>query len=76
MALTGWGGVCAEYTAVVDESSTTVKVQIIGRSTAGPDEACIEIAQELKVLVELDAPLGSRTVVDATTGLPVPVTRT
>ncbi|MFC6238825.1 hypothetical protein [Longivirga aurantiaca] len=76
MALTGWGGVCAEYSAVVDESSTTVKVQIVGRSTLGPDEACIEIAQELKVLVELDSPLGSRTVVDATTGLPVPVTRT
>ena len=76
LALTGWGGVCAEYTAVADESSTAVTVQIVGRSTLGPDEACIEMAQEITVVVELASPLGDRTILDSTTGLPVPVTRT
>ena len=76
LALVGWGGVCSEYNGIADESSSTVKVQIIGRSTLGPDEACIEIAQEIKVVVELDAPLGSRTLTDAATGLKIPVTRT
>ena len=76
LALTGWGGTCAEYSAVADESATTVKVQIVGRSTIGPDEACNAMAVEIKAVVELDAPLGDREVVDAATGLPVPVTRT
>ncbi len=76
LALVGWGGVCSEYTGIADESSSAVKVQIVGRSTLGPDQACIEIAQEIKVVVELDAPLGTRTLTDAATGLKIPVTRT
>ncbi|MGD9957739.1 MAG: hypothetical protein AB7O74_08595 [Candidatus Nanopelagicales bacterium] len=76
LALTGWGGVCSEFTAIADESATTVKVQVVERSTLGPDGACVDMAQEWKAVVELDAPLGDREIVDATTGLPVPVTRT
>jgi hypothetical protein len=76
LALTGWGGVCSEFTAIADESATTVKVQVVERSTIGPDEACVDMAQEWKALVELDAPLGDRDLVDATTGLTIPVTRT
>lgn len=76
LALVGWGGVCSEYSGIADESSSAVKVQIVGRSTLSPDEACIEMAQEIKVLIELDAPLGTRTLTDATTGRTIPVTRT
>jgi hypothetical protein len=76
LALTGWGGVCSEFTAIADESATTVKVQVVERSTLGPDGACVDMAQEWKAVVELEAPLGDREIVDATTGLPVPVTRT
>lgn len=72
LKLTGWGGVCAEYSAIADEAADAVKVQILGRSTLGPNEACIEIAKEITVTVTLEAPLGDRAVVDATTGATVP----
>jgi hypothetical protein len=75
LTLVGWGGACAEYAAVADESADAVKVQIVGKSTIGPDQACIEIALELRLEVTLAAPLGDREVIDATTGARVPVTR-
>jgi hypothetical protein len=75
LTLIGWGGACADYTAVADESADAVKVQIVGKSTIGPDQACIEIAVELRLEVALAAPLGDRAVLDATTGTRVPVTR-
>jgi hypothetical protein len=75
LTLVGWGGACADYAAVADESADAVKVQIVGKSTTGPDQACIEIALELRLEVVLDAPLGDRAVIDATTGARVPVTR-
>jgi hypothetical protein len=75
LTLVGWGGACADYAAVAEESADSVRVQIVGKSTVGPDQACIEIALELRLEVTLDAPLGDRTVIDATTGATVPVTR-
>jgi hypothetical protein len=75
LTLIGWGGACADYAAVADESTDAVKVQIVGKSTLGPDQACIEIALELRLEVTLEAPLGDREVLDATTGALVPVTR-
>ena len=75
LTLVGWGGACADYAAIADESADAVKVQIVGKSTVGPDQACIEIALELRLEVTLDAPLGDRAVIDATTGARIPVTR-
>jgi hypothetical protein len=75
LTLVGWGGACADYAAIAEESADSVKVQIVGKSTIGPDQACIEIALELRLEVTLDAPLGDRAVIDATTGARVPVTR-
>jgi hypothetical protein len=74
LTLVGWGGVCATYLGLADESSTAVKVQIVGTSTIGPDEACADMAQQVEVKVALDEPLGSRPVSDATTGEKVRVT--
>ncbi len=68
LTLVGWGGVCATYSAIADESGSAVKVQIVGTSTIGPDEACADMALEVKVDVALERPLGARTVTDATTG--------
>jgi hypothetical protein len=74
LTLIGWGGVCATYSGIADEGGSTVKVQIVGTSTIGPDEACIDMAQEVEVQVLLERPLGSRTVTDVTTGEKIPVT--
>jgi hypothetical protein len=74
LTLVGWGGVCATYLGLADESSTAVKVQIVGTSTIGPDEACADMAQQVEVRVALDKPLGSRAVSDATTGQKLRVT--
>jgi hypothetical protein len=74
LTLVGWGGICATYLGLADESSSTVKVQIVGTSTIGPDEACADMAQQVEVRVALGKPLGSRAVSDATTGEKVRVT--
>lgn len=73
LTLVGWGGVCATYSAIADESGSAVKVQIVGTSTLGPDEACADMALEVKVDVALERPLDARTVTDATTGQKVRV---
>ncbi|WP_431044832.1 hypothetical protein ACQUSR_24880 [Streptomyces sp. P1-3] len=65
------GGVCSTYTASADESSSTVKVKITGKWNR-PGRACIAIAKEQDVKVELDKPLGDRKVVDAVSGRAVP----
>lgn len=74
LTLVGWGGVCATYLGLADESGSAVKVQIVGTSTIGPDQACADMAQQVEVKVALDRPLGSRAVSDATTGQKVRVT--
>ena len=68
LKVTFYGGVCSEYSVISDESDTTVKVQVTGRSTIGPDQACVEIAKEYTLPVKLAAPLGDRQVIDASTG--------
>lgn len=76
VTLVYWGGVCSEYSAVVvEETATAVTVSVSGRSTLGPDQACIEIAQEYKSTVTLRAPLGDRALIDAATGEAVTVAR-
>ncbi len=66
LTLVGWGGVCAEYSGEVKEDPAHVYGYVTSRSTLAPDEACIEIAKEIKVTVKLQEPLGSRTVIDQT----------
>jgi hypothetical protein len=64
-----WGGVepcfaLDRYT--VNETDTTVTIGLFaGRPPGSGDVACIELAMEYEVQVPLSAPLGTRTVVDA-----------
>ena len=75
LTLTGTGGICATYAGTAVEDSATVTVQILGTSTLAPDEACAAMAVEVVVRVTLDAPLGTRSVRDATTGDAVALAR-
>jgi hypothetical protein len=72
LTLTGWGGVCSSYHGTADETSAQVSVGIVGTSMS-PGTACIAMAKQISVTVQLDAPLASRTVVDAASGTTVPV---
>ncbi|MGW0468947.1 hypothetical protein ACWDX6_27355 [Streptomyces sp. NPDC003027] len=71
LSVTFWGGVCSTYTATAQESPGKVAVRV-SEKPADPDRACIAIAVEVTKTVTLDQPLGSRTVVDAASGEPVP----
>ena len=75
LTLTGFGGVCATYSGSLDQGESSVKAQIVGVSTIGPDEGCIDLAKEVAVPVTLSAPLGSRTLLDTTTGETIAVAR-
>ena len=58
----------------VDETPTGVTVEVrVGSNPDAGGVACIEIAELQGVRVTLDAPLGDRAVVDASTGQPVPL---
>jgi hypothetical protein len=67
LTLTGWGGVCAEYRGDAKETGTEVYVVISSTPTIDKDMACIELAKEISVDVTLQAPLGTRVVVDGNT---------
>ncbi|MGW7369905.1 hypothetical protein ACWGI8_42395 [Streptomyces sp. NPDC054841] len=71
LTLRFWGGVCSDYSAAAEESSTQVKVKII-ESRPDPERVCIMIAKELTEKVTLDKPLGDRTVIDVESGDAVP----
>jgi hypothetical protein len=62
-----WGGVddCYRYTVRAQETPDAVSLMLVEKRTF--DGACIELAQEYEKTVPLDAPLGTRSVVDATT---------
>ncbi|MGW1766911.1 hypothetical protein ACWCQL_22935 [Streptomyces sp. NPDC002073] len=66
-----WGGVCSTYALEVREHPRTVAVRVIDTPT-DPDRACILIAKEMTLTATLDEPLGTRRVVDATTGEALP----
>jgi hypothetical protein len=58
----------------LDETDTEVTVAVFtGSRPEARDVACIEIAELVSTVVTLDAPLGDRAVVDASTGAPVPL---
>ncbi|MFE3517305.1 hypothetical protein [Streptomyces sp. NPDC059166] len=69
--VTFWGGVCSTYSASATEDGATVRVTVT-ESKPEPGKACIMIAKELTRTVTLDAPLGDRRVVDASSGERVP----
>lgn len=71
LSVTFWGGVCSTYTATAEESAGKVTVRVTEKPI-DPDKACIAIAVEVTKTVTLEQPLGSRTVVDAASGEPVP----
>ncbi|MEV8534635.1 hypothetical protein [Streptomyces sp. NPDC051211] len=68
-----WGGVCSTYALEVREHPGSVMVKIIDTPTE-PGKACILIAQEMSLSATLQEPLGSRKVVDASTGKELPRT--
>ncbi|GGU90112.1 membrane protein [Streptomyces litmocidini] len=70
LSVTFWGGVCSTYTAKAVESPAEVTVRIDEKSD--PGRACIAVAKEITLTVELRSPLGGRPVVDAASGESVP----
>ncbi|MFD3537501.1 hypothetical protein [Streptomyces sp. NPDC058664] len=71
LTVTFWGGVCSTYTVTADERSDRVVVRV-SEAPTDPDKVCIAIAVEVTKTVTLDAPLGSRPVVDGASGEAVP----
>lgn len=70
LTVTFTGGVCADYEVTASERGDRVTVTVT--ETPWPDKVCILIAKQYRQTVRLDAPLGSREVVDAD-GEPVPL---
>ncbi|KOX35644.1 large membrane protein [Streptomyces sp. NRRL F-6491] len=66
-----WGGVCSTYEVTAEETPERVVLRI-EESPADPDRMCVAMAVEIVKTVALDAPLGSRPVVDAASGEAVP----
>ena len=64
------GGVCADYKVTASESGDEVTVRVT--ETSQPDKVCILIAKVFHKTVQLDEPLGDRTVV-GTDGQAVPL---
>ncbi|MDF3288533.1 hypothetical protein [Streptomyces silvisoli] len=72
LTLRFWGGVCSTYSAsVVSQSADAVKVRITS-SAKDPERICVMLAKSISERVTLDAPLGTRTVYDASDGRAVP----
>ncbi|MGW5969094.1 hypothetical protein [Streptomyces sp. NPDC055186] len=70
LTVTFTGGVCADYEAAASERGDRVTVTVT--ETPWPGKVCILIAKQYQQTVRLDAPLGTREVVDAD-GEPVPL---
>jgi hypothetical protein len=70
LTLTFWGGVCETYTATAAETSAQVRVSVTGKETK-PGAFCPAMLKRQTASVQLDGPLGGRTVVDAASGAPV-----
>lgn len=66
-----WGGVCTGYTATAEESSDEVTVRV-NAVPGRPGRMCSMIARRFTRTVELDRPLGTRKVIDAWDGAPLP----
>ncbi|MFF3621940.1 hypothetical protein [Streptomyces sp. NPDC002467] len=66
-----WGSPCSTYAVEARESAESVLVKITDTPNQ-PGQACIMLAQEMSATATLQQPLGSRKVLDATTGKPLP----
>jgi len=64
---------CEDFSASADESSSTIKLQLVGTPNQGPDKACPAMAKEVTVTVTLASPWDKRELVDAATGQRVPL---
>jgi hypothetical protein len=70
LTLTFWGGICETYAASAAETADQVRVTVTG-TPKDPGAPCPAIIKAQTASVQLDAPLGTRTVVDTSTGSPV-----
>ncbi|MFF5387361.1 hypothetical protein ACFY5H_03185 [Streptomyces sp. NPDC013012] len=66
-----WGGVCSTYGVTAEQTPERVVLRI-EETPAEPGRMCVAMAVEVVRTVILDAPLGSRPVVDAASGETVP----
>lgn len=65
LTLWGEGGVCSDYTADSKEDATHVYAVLRATPSKPSGMACPDLAKAVSASVTLDAPLGSRTVVDS-----------
>jgi hypothetical protein len=69
VAVRFWGGIAPCFVldrSTVDEKPSLVRIGLFaGRARRNEKIACAEIALRYEVIVPLDAPLGTRTVIDA-----------
>jgi hypothetical protein len=72
LSLRFWGGMCSDYAGHADEGGTAVKAAVTA-SVPDPKKICPALIKEQSVTVTLDRPLGDRPVVDAATGVKVPL---
>ncbi|WUH93928.1 hypothetical protein OG900_29955 [Streptomyces sp. NBC_00433] len=70
LTLTFWGGICETYAASASEQADAVTVRVTG-TAKDPGAPCPAMLKAQTTSVTLSSPLGARTVVDATTDLPV-----
>jgi hypothetical protein len=74
LTVSGWGSQCVKYgSAPVDEADGAIKVGIVVTVPQPMGMACDDIARHVSVQVTLATPLGTRTVVDRSTGAKVPL---
>ncbi|MFJ3503189.1 hypothetical protein [Streptomyces sp. NPDC090135] len=66
-----WGGVCSTYGVTAEQTPERVALRI-EETPSEPGRMCVAMAVEIVKTVTLDAPLGSRPVVDAASGETVP----
>jgi hypothetical protein len=68
-----WGGVCSTYSAAaISQSGDSVRVRVTS-AAKDPERICVMLAKSISARVTLDAPLGARTVYDASDGHAVPL---
>ncbi len=73
LLLTFWGGICDVYAGHAEETSTTITVSVSTLPQSGPPKGCAAIAKEVTVAVALAAPWDKRTILDAASGLKIPM---
>jgi hypothetical protein len=73
LVVTGFGGICEDYSASADESSASIRLSLVGTPNQDSGKACPAIAKEVTAQVVLASPWDKRQLVDAVTGEPVPL---